>query len=586
MKRTAALLAALVLGGILPAADSTTETRIDLVAIDARGRPIERLTAADVKVLEAGVALPVSDVRFVRSTGAADAESAPPRVVGIFLDEFHVTPGPAADAVRDALAAFVENDIGPADLVTVVKPLDSLVSIALTANRSAALDAIRGFAPRRDDLTARTEFEQQFIAGSPAQIELSRAQISTSALTALARAAGRATDGRKTVIVVSEGIARSTPRRGEALQPGLEAVTAAANRSHVAIYPIDLTSGAPTATGHAGPDAQTESDALALAAFTRLASTTAGQLIARGQVSAGLRQALVDNSAYFVLTIASPTAPGDGRLHDVAVTPATANLRIRARGAYWLPAPAPVPKPPAFGTAAAGLPRRTSPLIQTWYGMTRGDNGTTRVSFSWEPARLNTTRLPVERGAVVPQPVRVQMSVTALDGTVLYQGAVRPSTRTSFDAPAGRVLVQIAVEDAGARVLDRDIRDVVISDVAARAAIGSPEILRARNARELANLRADSSAAPVASRVFSRTETLLVRVPLLGTSPSELTATLVSRMGSTLRTLTASPVDDRDGVFEFDLPLAPFASGDYTIQLRASIDGHAVEDRVAFRLTP
>src|SRR5258706_7156018 len=84
--------------------------QVDAVVGDARGRPIDGLGIADFSIHEDGSARAIESVKLVRSA---------PRLVTIFLDEFHTAPG-AADRVRSALARFVRHDLAADDLVVVV----------------------------------------------------------------------------------------------------------------------------------------------------------------------------------------------------------------------------------------------------------------------------------------------------------------------------------------------------------------------------------------------------------------------------------------------------------------------------------
>ena len=90
----------------------------------------------------------------------------------------------------------------------------------------------------------------------------------------------------------------------------------------------------------------------------------------------------------------------------------------------------------------------------------------------------------------------------------------------------------------------------------------------------------DADAPPVASREFSRTERLLIRVPAYGPgqSTATVTATLESATGQPMRALPVIS-GSTPGVTQFDLPLAPYAPGDYTIALKAtSAAGQALEN--------
>jgi VWFA-related protein len=238
----------------LPAAESTPKnpTTLDVVVEDSRGRTIDSLAPSDFSVTEQSRQLPLDSVRFVHASVTAVGVAAVPvnaavqaphadsgRLVAIYLDEFHVVPGPAADRVRLALIRLISEDVEPSDRLIVLKSLDSLLDIKPTTDRRDAIQKLESFDPRRGDYQPRTSFERNFIAGTPARVETARAQIATSSLEALATELGRLSASRKTLIVVSEGFTRGTRRRGDDLLPSLESVVLAANRAQVSIYPFD-----------------------------------------------------------------------------------------------------------------------------------------------------------------------------------------------------------------------------------------------------------------------------------------------------------------------------------------------------------
>src|SRR5262245_2455707 len=84
------------------AQDAPAPVTLDVVVEDVKGRQPRILSASDVSVTEQGIPLTVSAVRPVHETK---------RVIGFFLDEFHVAPGAAAARVRDALVRFVRDDL-------------------------------------------------------------------------------------------------------------------------------------------------------------------------------------------------------------------------------------------------------------------------------------------------------------------------------------------------------------------------------------------------------------------------------------------------------------------------------------------
>ena len=83
---------------------------------------------------------------------------------------------------------------------------------------------------------------------------------------------------------------------------------------------------------------------------------------------------------------------------------------------------------------------------------------------------------------------------------------------------------------------------MLVRDLRGKVAIGTPEVLRARNAREFRALDTDPDAVPVAARAFSRAERLLVRFPAYAPDGQHpVVARLLNRMGQPMRTLDLRP---------------------------------------------
>jgi hypothetical protein len=195
-------------------------------------------------------------------------------------------------------------------------------------------------------------------------------------------------------------------------------------------------------------------------------------------------------------------------------------------------------------------------------------------------------------------PSRIVLTASALDGSVLFEGVLAPTgpgaieepgatqSRAVFDAAPGRLRLRMAIQDPASRVLDTDVRDITVPDLRRDIAIGTPEVLRARNAREFRILEAED-AVPVASREFSRTERLLIRFPVYardGAAPT-VSAALLTRMGQRMRDLPVAAPSTRDGEAAIDLPLAGFAAGEYIIELTAATPAGDAKDRITFRVT-
>jgi VWFA-related protein len=549
--------------------------RLDAIVVDARGRLVEDLKPSDFEVREDGAPHSLDSAQFTRARGG--------RLFAIFLDEYHLSADAVTARVRDALTRFVDSTLAEDDQLVVMKPLDSLFAIQLGRDRGPARQAIASFEGRKGDYTPKNAYERNYIAGTPARVEAARTQVSLSALNALAIHLGSAGDGRKTLMVVTEGIPRPERRRGQESLPTFDTIVRSAARSMVAVYPIDPRE----ATSEERPD-----DAL-----RAMALETNGALIG-ANLDAGLARVAADAGAYYLLTYSAPHAE-DGRFHEVQVRITRPGMTLRTRHGYWAPSPddalrtqllarmnAPPPPPKPLEPA-----RHISPLIRPWFGLSRGEAGNTRVTIVWEP----TARVPGDRTRR-SNPARIVLTAKAPDGTVLFEGTVKPTgpgaveqrgvtpARAVFDAPPGRVRLQMSIQDVAEQVLDSDVRDLAVPDFRKPVGIGTPEVLRARNAREF-RLLDEQPSVPVASREFSRTERLLIRFAAYaptGDTPS-VTAKLMSRLGQSMRDLTIN--SSRDGEHEIDLPLAGLANGEYIIELTATSPAGEASDRFGFRVT-
>jgi len=519
------------------------------------------------------------------------------RVIAIYLDEFHVVPGPAAESVRGSLIRLINEDVDPSDQLIVLKSLDSLLDIKPTTDRRAAIQKLESFEPRRGDFQPRTSFERNFIAGSPARVESARAQIATSSLEALATELGRLSASRKTLIVVSEGFAKSARRRGDDVLPSLDSVVVAANRARVSIYPFDPAEGQAVVPSD-GATTDTSEVVKWRASLQTLADGTSGRTISGADVEAGLTRAINESRGYYELTLSKDLAR-DGRFHQVEVSVRRPGLTVRARKGYWAASDT-EPSWRAALSAATAIPvgatiaRRTSPLIRPWFGISKTADGKTEIDFVWEPA----PRVPGDRNPPPPL-AQVGLSVMTMDGRPVYQGVVLPSTsasvdagsgqpqsRASFVSPSGRLVVQMSIEDVTSRVVDRDVRDLDVRGFPGPVSMGSPQVLRARTAREFQALAADPEATPVASRQFSRSERLLVRIPVFSTGSPTVSARLVTSFGSVMRDLVVAPLPSRPSEYQVDVPLAALANGSYVVEWTARTAEGEVRDRVPFRVTP
>ena len=642
--------------------------RVDVIISDKAGNPVADLQASDFDVSEDGKPQKIDTFKLVKlDGGTADSIKEPPkeirndfdeeseaarddvRLFAIFLDDYHVRRGTSM-AVRSQLARFIDTQIGPSDMVGVMYPLEATGSVRMTRNHSAVSRGLQQFLGRKFEYEPKNQFEETYAHYPTEIVERVRNQVSLSALKALIVHMGSLKEGRKSLILVSEGYTNIIPpqmRSADAQQPGLgnpaardpfagqndinedrAAWTAGldmdsdlreiydtANRNNVAIYAVDPR-GLPGFEFdiNEGIGFQTDTKYLTSTMDTLrvLAENTDGRAIVnRNDIATGMKQITRDSSAYYLIGYNSAQAPTDGKFHEIKVRVKRPGVQVRARRGYWAlnreevarataPAKPSAPKPVELAIANAVVRPSRASVVRSWVGMSRGDNGKTRVTFVWEPL----PKAPGDRAR--EEPVRVSLMAIAPDGSPSFRGKVpdvalastapaaaggaasasKGPSRVTFDVAPGRIQLRISVEGSASQVLDSEVREVSVPDLtSAQATLGTPSVLRARNAREFQQLRADADAVPIAGREFNRIEHLLVRVPTYGpggTAPT-LSVHLLNRAGATMNELKAEP-SPRAGEQQIDLPLAALPPGEYVVEIKAGEQGDATE-LVGFRVT-
>ena len=632
--------------------------RVDAIVTDDDGEPVLDLTADDFRVFEDDVEQTVESFRLVEVTGLPDPALPPPssirndydlereaarsdsRIFVFFLDDYHVREANAV-RLRSTLVEFVETQLKPTDLVGIMYPLTPVMDMRLTRDHAQVVRALDGFEGVKYNYQPRNMYEHQYANYPTTTVEMIRNDVSLSALKALAIHLGGLREGRKSVIVLSEGYSNYVPpqlRDIDALGGGffnparydplaaethIEETSQFFESSYMRselLYTADIANKNNTSFYMLDPRglAVGEYDASQVTIDMRtdyrmmremqdtlrvLADETDGRAIVnRNDMLPGLTQIVNDQSAYYLLGYTSSAAPTDGEFHEIEVQVLRDDVRVRARKGYYaltavnaarVLAP-PRPEPPrAVDTALASL---AEPLrgryVRTWVGARRGDDGRTRLDFVWEP--IGGERSRRRESASQVSLMAMSDSSAYFRGEVPAAGAGR-SPRASFDVDPGALELNIAVEDEFGDVLDRAVDELVAPDFTGPdVALSTPRVLRARSAVEMRGLLADADALPTASRYFRRNEQLLVRVEAYapgGVRP-RVRARLLSREGTAMMELPVDPPED-GGSHQVLLQLAPFPRGDYLIELSAEAGADAAEagadaasTLVAFRIQP
>ena len=542
--------------------------RISTMVTDRAGKPVMGLTLKDFELREDGVA---------QKLVAVDARRPEPRRIAILLDEFHVEPSDTA-RVRDAVTRFVNERLRADDRLAVLKPLDSLTTIQLTDDRDRVREAIAAFEGRQGRLEPRNKLEEETLGRAPPLVEAGRAQVVLSGLRALAAQLGSA-QGRSVILFVTEGFGPQPRRLGARGLPDVGIVERFANRNDVPVYAFD------PRPADAQPDA-------ASVMLGKLVSETGGTLTRGEDLAGNLTRAGMEIDGGYTLTYV-PAHGDDGRYHPVQVTLVGREADARSRGGYVSPLSAEARRA-ARDAAGSGpvLPTRLlrrSPLIDVWSGVTRATATQGRVVVTWEPGRNSV-------GTSRSNAARVTLKATTRDGTVLFEGMLAPmrvggvadataTDRAEFDAPAGRVQLDMTILGIAGEKLDVDARDLEVPAVKGTAPLLLPAILIAtQSAREFREVTGDANAAPDPSRQFRRTQRLVIRVPAYVSGAAvRVTARLLNRLAQPMHDLETLP--DSGGVSQFDLQLAPLAPGDYYPQFSVPGPSAPVEQRIGFRIT-
>jgi VWFA-related protein len=516
------------------------------------------------------------------------------RVVALYLDEFHVSPGASSDRVRDEATRFVNEQLRPGDLLAVLKPLDHLTSIRFTRDRDLARQIIAGFNGRKDDYTPRTPFEEQYMGRSPAAVRAARVQIVLSGLRALAVRMGDLDGGLSAVVLVTEGFSSDVPRSRDRHLPDLQSLLRTANRFDVVYYAFNPAqpqdAGAVTTDENGAP----EDPSAMLRQFT---AQTGGLASVAGQdLQSAFQRVSKDLDAYYVITYNS-TTPTDGRFHELQVTSKRRDAQLRTRAGYWAPVPIEMRASSRVSLPAITPMRavRRSPLIDSWLGMTIDASGQRRIIFTWTPA---VTPQPRPGAKPFGRPDLLSVKVTTLTGAVLFEGdvnAARAPTVTGqradsavFAAMPGRLQFDYTILQADGTKLDVGSQDFDIPEVRpGNPVILPPQVFRAATAREFREISADANAAPLPGREFRRTETVILRIPTFDPSGAsvQVSAKLMNRVGTILTDLT--PITNENGVnlSQFDLPLARFAPGEYSIEVAAQSNSGVARELIRLKIT-
>jgi len=628
--------------------------RVDVIVSDRQGNPVTDLNLEDFEIAEDGrpqkpetfrlvkidtTTQPGYTQRTIRSrndeeTAAADENA---RIFVFFLDDYHVRKETSM-SVKKPVLDFIANQLAPNDLIGVMHPLTPVDAVLIGRNHQGVLNTVERFEGRKYNYEPINDVERGYVYKlTPDVIEMIRRQVSLTALRGICTKLGSLREGRKSVILISEGYTSLLPPQMRSDQPGgfgdpgratrdpfaaennlledrarfsadldmareLQDVFNAANRNNCSIYAVDprglsvgefdITSNISMRTSQSFLDAS-------LNTLRELAANTDGRaIVSRNDLAAGMKQIVRDSSAYYLVGYTSSQAPTDGKFHEIRVRVKRPGVQVRARKGYWAftedevkrAAAGPKEGPPSAVSKAlsAIAPMTNRRYIRTWIGNDRGQDGMTRVTLLWEP-------LPPTPGVQRDAARRVSVLATSPSGELLYRGRVPTELATPgnggiirFQVPPGKIDLRLTVEGDGTGTLDTENRDLLVPDLTGtEVMLSTPKVWFARNAREFAALATGTPPAPSATREFRRTDRLLIRVDAYapGTAPATVTAQLLNQQGAKMADVTVTAAAEAGSTHSIDFPLANLAAGQYLLEITGTGEGQQpVTELVAFRV--
>ncbi len=396
----------------------TNIVRVDATVVDRSGNPVPSLTADDFEIREDGVLRPISSFKFILADGrptddrslpirsqahaATEAERDDVRTFLILWDEYHIGETAAAYRGREALERAVLTAFGETDLVALMDQLTPISAIEFTRDRRGMADRIRKLKGRRGVyFPPRSPLEEQQMSGATSAvggIEGLRSLVAFDAIKAAATHLRTFGEGRKTLIVISEGftpanegrdlLARSgAGDRGGSTDPALDLVRTASD-SNVAINIVDPM----------GLQVGSRRPSFFLQTIT---ADTGGELYRTNDLKMPFAKAVKAASAVYLLGYMRDM-PDDGRFHQIKVSVKPRGLEVRARAGFWAPAAAEVERARAAAESAV-LP---SPVADAFASLTPAGSPRQVDIFAgmkplgrWADAGEPGLDAPVERSA-------------------------------------------------------------------------------------------------------------------------------------------------------------------------------------------
>lgn len=544
---------------------------VDVSVTGTGDEPLADLTPDDFELTEDGVPQRVEQATLVRLDGQprgdgealtirsqdhaiAEAARDDVRLFAVFMDDYHLGRFPQEMLpLRKALGDFLGTMMAPLDLVTVMNPITPLSALEWTRDHKKLVQQLKTYEGRNDNFIGRSPLEES--QNMSRNVMRVRSQVVITALQALVMHLSGLREGRKTLLVVSQGI----PLLWDiSLEPDFQALLREANRGNVVIHTLD-----PRGLGQG---------TMVHSTLFRLAAETGGHAIVNtNSLSSGLEKVVRDASHYYLVGYTPPREFNDGKFHKINVKVKRKGARTVARRGYWAPSEAemtPVAAPtvePAVSSALSNLQaRREHRVVHVETGVAPGSDGRMRVTATWRPVpgfKDKPSRLRVEvRDEKGGAALATGENALGSDGTGVVE----------LDVPAGDVLVRYSATGESGDVVDRWEDPMTVPDLSgATLAVATPSFVRARTTAAFQALRRGEAGPPSPDREFRQTDMIVVRTAIAGEAdaPATVVAEVLTREGKALATV---PATTRAGQHQIELPVRSLALGEYVLRFTAT----------------
>ena len=211
--------------------------RVDVIVSDRQGNPVTDLKLEDFEIQEDGKPQKAETFRLVKidtltqpaytqrtirtrndeETAAADENS---RIFSFFLDDYHVRKETSM-SVKKPVVEFIANQLAPGDLVSVMYPLTPIDAVLINRNHQGVINTVEKFMGRKYDYEPINDVERGYVHRlNPQAIEMIRRQVSLTAIRGICTKLGSLREGRKSLILVSEGYTSLLPPQLRSNLPG------------------------------------------------------------------------------------------------------------------------------------------------------------------------------------------------------------------------------------------------------------------------------------------------------------------------------------------------------------------------------